>query len=151
MSDRKSLVSMLWLVSSLTLLASVLVVPMRTSGLVTVSSRPICLWRSFAQLMGQPNARLNSAMATDPTLQVNVLPSENEGQVLAVALSEPPANEEHVRAVTLDEPPKNEEKDWADAFDEPRVSFLLPCSFRKVPDRQLIAPPSIISLCPLRC
>jgi hypothetical protein len=36
-------------------------------------------------------------------------------------------------------------------MEEPRVSFLIPWSFRKVPDRQSIAPRSILSLYPLRC
>ena len=121
MPDRKSLVSMLWLTSSLALLASVLVAPIRTSGFVSVSSRPDCLRRNFALPPGQPTTRLGAAMATDAVLEVNALPSENE------------------------------EQDRADALDEPRVSFLIPCSFRKVPDRQLIAPRSILSLYPLRC
>ena len=95
--------------------------PIRTSGFVTVSSRPDCLRRNFALPPGQPTTRLSAAMATDAVLEVNALPSENE------------------------------EQDRADALDEPRVSFLIPCSFRKVPDRQLIAPRSILSLYPLRC
>jgi hypothetical protein len=48
-------------------------------------------------------------------------------------------------------PPESEEQDRADALDEFRVSFLIPCSFRKVPDRQVIAPRSILSFYPLRC
>ena len=60
-------------------------------------------------------------MATDAVLQVDALPSENE------------------------------EQDRADALDGPRVSFLIPYSFRKVSDRQFIAPRSILSLYPLRC
>ena len=60
-------------------------------------------------------------MATDAVLQVNALPSEDE------------------------------EQDRFDALDEPRVSFLIPHSFPKVPDSQLIAPHSILSLYPLRC
>ena len=121
MPDRKSLVSTLWLTSSLALLASVLVAPIRTSGFVTVSSRPDCLRRNFALTTGQPTTRISAAMATDAVLQVKALPSENEDQ------------------------------DRADALDERRVSFLIPSSFRKVPDRQLIAPRSILSLYPLRC
>jgi hypothetical protein len=120
MPDRKSLVSTLWLTSSLALLASVLV-PIRTSGSVCVSCRPDCLPHNFARPPGQPTTRLSAAMATDAVLQVNALPSENE------------------------------EQDRADPLDEPRVSFLIPCSFRKVSDRQLIAPRSILSLYPLRC
>ena len=121
MPDRKSLVSTLWLTSALALLASVLVAPIRTSGFITVSSRPDCLRRNFALPPGQPTTRLGAAMATDADQQVNALPSEEE------------------------------EQDRAEALDEPRVSFLIPCSFRKVPDRQSIAPRSILSLYPLRC
>ncbi len=119
MPDRRSLVSTLWLTSSLALLASVLIAPIRTLGFV--SSRPDCLRRNFALPPGQPTTRLGAAMATDAVLELNALASEDE------------------------------EQDRADALDEPRVSFLIPCSFRKVPDRQLIAPRSILSLYPLRC
>jgi hypothetical protein len=121
MPDRKSLVSMLWLTLSLALLAPVLFAPVRTSGSVSVSSRLDCLPRNFALPPGQPTTRLVVAMATDAVLDVNALRSENE------------------------------EQDGADALDEPRVSFLIPCSFCKVPDRQSIAPRSILSLYPLRC
>jgi hypothetical protein len=121
MPDRKSLVSTLWLTSSLALLAWVPVAPIRTSGFVTVSSRPDCLRRNFALPPGQPTARLSASMATDAVLQVNALPSANE------------------------------EEDRADALDEPRVSFLIPHSFPKAPDCQLIAPHPILSLYPLRC
>jgi hypothetical protein len=121
MPDRKSLISTICLTSSLALLASVLFVPIRTSGFVTDSSRHDCHRRNFALPPGQPTTLLSTAMATAAVLQVNALPSENE------------------------------EQDRADALDEPRVSFLIPCSFRKVPDRQLIAPRSILSLYPLRC
>jgi hypothetical protein len=121
MPDRKSLVSTLWLTSSLALLASVLVTPIRASGFVSASSWPDCLRPNFALPAGQPTTRLIEAIATDALLQVNALPSENE------------------------------EQDRADPLDEPRVSFLSPCSFRKVPDHQLIAPRSIVTLYPLRC
>jgi hypothetical protein len=121
MPDRKSLVSALCLTSSLALLASVLVAPIRTSGFVSVSSRSDCLRRNFALNPGQPTTRLSAAVATDAVPQVNALPSENE------------------------------EQDRADPLDEPRVSFLIPCSFRIVPDRQLIAPPLVFALYPLRC
>jgi hypothetical protein len=121
MPDRKSLVFTLWLTSSLALLASVLVAPIRTSGLVSVSSRPNCLPRNGAIPRGQPTTRLSAAIATDAVLQVNALASENE------------------------------EQDRADPLDESRVTFLIPCSFRKVTDRQLIAARSILSLYPLRC
>ena len=94
---------------------------MRTSGFVTGSSQPVCLCRDFALPPGQPTTRLSTAMAADAVLQVDVLPFENE------------------------------EQERADALDEPRVFFLLPYSFRKIPDRQLIVPRSILSLYPLRC
>ena len=121
MPDRKSLVFLLWVTSSLALLASVLVAPIRTSGFVSVSFRPFCVRRNFAVPPGQPTTRLSAAMAVDGVSQVNALPSENE------------------------------EQDRADPLQEPRVSFLVPSSFRNVPDRQLIAPRSILSLYPLRC
>jgi hypothetical protein len=121
MPDRKSLVSSLWLTLSLALLASVLVGPISTAGFVFVSSRPDCARRNFAPTPGQPTTHLSAGMATDAVLQVNALPSENEEQYRA------------------------------DPLDEPRLSFLIPCSFRKVPDRHLIVPRSILSLYPLRC
>ncbi len=121
MPDRKSLVFTLWLTSSLALLASVLVVPIRTSGSASVSSQPDCLRRNLVQLLGHPTIQISAAMATDAVLEVDVLP------------------------------PESEEQDRADALDEPRVSFLIPCSFRKVPDRQVIAPRSILAFYPLRC
>ena len=46
---------------------------------------------------------------------------------------------------------EDEEQDQVDALDEPRVSFLIPCSFRKIRDSRLIASRSIPSLYPLRC
>lgn len=121
MPDRKLLVSTLGLTSSLALLALMLVVPIRSLGFVTVSSRPDCLRSSFTLLPGQSTTHLGVASTTDAVRKMKALPSENE------------------------------EEDGADALDEPRVSFLSLCSFRKVPHRQLIAPRSILSLYPLRC
>lgn len=121
MPDRKSLVFTLWLTSSLALLASVLVAPIRTLGFVTLSARPDCLRRNYALPPGQATTRLSAAMATDTVPHLNALPSENE------------------------------EQDRADALDEPQISFPIPCSFGKVPNRQLIAPHSIRFLYPLRC
>ena len=121
MSDSKSFVCTLWLTSSLALLASLLVVSVRTSELGSDSSRPDCHRRNFAQAPGQPTTCVSAAMPTDVVLRVIALRSENE------------------------------EQDGADPLDEPRISFLIPCSFRKVPDRQLTAPRSILSLYPLRC
>ncbi len=102
---------------------ALLVAPIRTLGFVTVSSRPDCLRRNFKVALppGQPSTCLSKAMATDAVLEVDALRSESE------------------------------EQERADVLDEPRVSFLIPCSFRKLPDRHLIAPRSILSLYPLRC
>jgi hypothetical protein len=121
MPDRKSLVITLWLISTLALLVSVLVAPIRTSGFVSVSSRPDCLRRNFALPPGQPTPRFRAGVTTDAPLEVDALPSEDE------------------------------EQERADALDEPQVSFLIPCSFRNTPDRQLIVPRSVFSLYPLRC
>lgn len=136
MPNRRSLVSTLLITSSLALLAGVLIGSIRTSGCVTVSSWPDCLHRNLALPPGQHKAHLSAAMATNVVLHVNACPSKNEKQD---------------RADALDKAPENDEQEWADVRDEPRILFLLPGSFRKVPDRQLIAPPSIFSLCPLRC
>ncbi len=121
MPDRNSLVPKLWLLCSLALLASVLLAPMRTAGFVGGSARPDGVLRNLVLPPGPPATYLNAATTKETVVQVNALPSENE------------------------------EQDRADALDEPRVSFLLPCSFRKVPDRQLIVPRSILSHYPLRC
>jgi hypothetical protein len=121
MPDRKSLVSMLWFATSLALMALVVAEPVWTSGLVAVSSQSHTLNRHFALPPGQPTTYLSAARTTNDVLQVNALPSENE------------------------------EQDRPDAPDGSRVSCLIPCSFRKVPDRPLIAPQTILSLYPLRC
>jgi hypothetical protein len=112
---------MLWLSSSLAMLASVLVAPIRTSEFISVFSLSDCVRCNVAVPPGQPTARLKAAMATDAVPQVNALPSENE------------------------------EQDRADPLDEPRVSVLIPCSFRKLPDRQFVAGRWILSRYPLRC
>jgi len=117
MPVRKSLVSTLWLISALTVLAA----PIRTSGFVNVSSQAESLCRHFDLPPAQPTTRLNAAMATDAVLEVDALPSEDE------------------------------EQERPDALAEPRVSFLMPCSFHKLPDRRLIAPRSVLSHYPLRC
>lgn len=121
MPDRKSLVATFWLASSLAILASVPVAPVQTQGFVTLTSQPNCLRRNFALPPDQPTTSFSASMATDAVLHMKALP------------------------------PEDEEQDRVDALDEPRVSFLIPCSFRKVLDRQLIAPRSILSLYPLRC
>ena len=120
MSGRKSLIFALGLIPSLALLTWVLVVPIRSSGLVPVSVRPDCLRLDFALPLGQPTACLSIAMATEAVLQVDAFPSDDE------------------------------EQDRAVAANEPRVSFLIPCSFRKISTRQLIPPRSIHSTYPLR-
>jgi hypothetical protein len=120
-SDRKCLVFTLWLTSSLGLLASVLIAPIRTVGFVSVSSRPDCPRPNFALPPDQPTTHLSAAMAPDDVLRVNALPSEDE------------------------------EQDWADPLANLRVSFLIPRPFRKLPDRDLIAPRAILSHYPLRC
>ena len=121
MPDRKSLVSRLFFTSSLTLLACVLVGPIQTSQIVTVSSLPDCIRLSFALHPNQPTTRLGAAMATHAVLEEDALPYEIE------------------------------EQERADALNDSRVSFLIPSSFRKVPDLQLIVPLSILTLYPLRC
>ncbi len=121
MPDRKSLVSTLWLTSSLALLATVLVAPIRTSEFNTASSRPDGLRRDSALAPGQATIRRDAAMATDAVPQVSALPFEME------------------------------EQDRVEASDEPEVSFLIPSSFPNVPDRQSIAPRPIRSHYPLRC
>ncbi len=121
MLDRKSLVSALWLTSLLMLLAAVFAAPIRASGSVTVSSRPSSLLRNLARPLCQPTTQLSAATATDAVPEVNALPSENE------------------------------ELNGADALDGPRVFLLIPCSFRRVPDRQFIDARSILSHYPLRC
>ena len=133
MPDRKSLAATLWLMSSLALLASVLAAPIRPSGFVAASPRPDGLAAGFAPISGQPAARIGEAMFEDAILRVDALSSENEEPDRSDALAEA------------------EEQDRADALDEPRISFLIPCSFRKIHDRQLIVPRSILSHYPLRC
>src|SRR5215217_8376031 len=117
MPDRKYLACTL----SLTfLLALMLVAPVRTSGSVTVSSRPDCHHRNCARPAGEFTTR-SAAGATDRVLDVKALRAEDE------------------------------EQEKAEALGELRVSFLLPRSFREVPDRQLVAPDSVLSPYPLRC
>ena len=120
MPDRKPLVSTLWFTSALALLSSVLGAPIPMSGFATVSTRPDYVCRDFAPASGQPTTGISAAMATNAVLQVKALPSEDE------------------------------EQDRDHPLNGPRVSFLIPCSFLKVPDRQLTAPHSILSRYPLR-
>jgi len=118
MPDRKYLASALSLPF---LLALMLVAPIRTSGLVTGSSRPDCHHRNCPLPAGELTSRRSAAGATDRVLDVKALRSEDE------------------------------EQEKAEALGEVRVSFLSPRSFREVPDHQLIAPSSILSRYPLRC
>jgi hypothetical protein len=57
----------------------------------------------------------------------------------------------HTGLRVKDLPPLDEERTSESALDEPRVSFKIPGCFRKAPDRQLVAPLSILSLYHLRC
>jgi hypothetical protein len=121
MPDRKRLLSTLRLAFALALLALVVVASIQLSGLETVSSRPDGRRSDFTLPPGRSTACLDAATATDVDRKMKAFSSENE------------------------------EEEGADALIEPRVSFLNLCSFRKVPDYQLIAPRSILSLYPLRC
>lgn len=136
MPDRKSLISTFWLTSTLVLLAAVLVAPIRTPRIHTASSRSAGFHRTCALPPASPKARLSAATVIHTVLQMKALPSENKVQD---------------RADAQDKALENEGPDWAEALNEPRASFFIPGFFRKVSVRQLIAPPSIISLCPLRC
>jgi len=123
-SNRKSFDSTLWLSASLTLLAivaSVLVAPLQTWGVVAVSSLPDCLRGNLAQRTVEPTILSSGLLAPDTVLQVKALASEDEKQRGDSALG------------------------------ESQVSFLMPWCFRKIPNRRLIAPPSILSLYHLRC
>ena len=121
MPNRKCLVSTLWLTTSLALLASVLVAPIRTPAFTTVSSRPDCLRRNFARPPGQPTTLLGEATTMSLILEANALSSEDEEQ-----------NRDNPQG-------------------ESRVPLRTPGSFRKIPDHQLSALGSIDSLYPLRC
>lgn len=121
MPDRKNLVSKFWLLSSLVLLALVVIAPIRTSRFATAASRPDGHRRNLGLPAGHPTARLHAATDADVDLLRNDLSSESE------------------------------EQDWVETLDEPRVSFIIPCSFRTDSDRRLAAARSLLSLHPLRC
>ncbi len=122
MLERKRLVSTLWILfSGLALLVAVFLAPIRTSGFVTVSSRPDCLRRNFALPLGTSTSRLSAVVIPEVALEENALSLEDE------------------------------EQDWVDPLHEPLVSFLPLSSFRKLPDRQSITPPTLLSHYPLRC
>ncbi|WZO97743.1 hypothetical protein EP7_004791 [Isosphaeraceae bacterium EP7] len=124
MPDRKRLVFTLWLTSSLVLLALLafaLVAPIRTSRSVNLSSRPDCLRRTLALPPGLATICRVAPVEIDDFLKLKAISSEDE------------------------------EQDWTDVLAKSCDSFLIPWSFRNLPDRQPIARPSILSLYPLRC
>ena len=87
MPERKSLVSMLCLTSSLALLVWVLVGPIWMSGFVIVSSRPDYVRRNLG--VRQPTTRVSAATSTDAVVKVDALASESEEQERAYALEQP--------------------------------------------------------------
>ncbi len=121
MTIRKSFVPTLWVILALALLASVLGPSSRATAAAT-ATRIASLRRDFTLPPTQPTTRFKAATDPDSVVPVDDFSSD-----------------------------ENEEQDWADALDEPLVSLLSPYSCRKVPDRQLISPHSILSLYPLRC
>ena len=127
-SDRKSLAFTLWLLTSLAMLASMLVTPVRSLGFVAASCSPDAHRGDFALPATQ-----------DPFCFIP-----------AIGIDRPaPAIEAALRVIAL--PFEDEEQDRAAARDEPRVFVLIPCSFRKVIDSKSIAPRPVDSLYPLRC
>ena len=124
MPDRKSLVSALWLTTSLALLASVLVAPIRTSGFFTVSSRPDCLRRNFA-------------LPPSQTTLLNVPPvGTNAGQILALETEEEERDEE-------------QESDWI--LSNVLLRLAPPRSFSRVAYHGLVASHLTQAYFPLRC
>lgn len=126
MDDRKSFDTMLWLISSLTLLtivALVLVALIQSRGSVAVSPLSDCLQGNFAQRTVESTILRNALLAPDAVLK---------GQALA--------------SVGEDEEPRGEA-----ALDAYQVSFLMYWSFRKAPDCRSIAIRSVLSLYQLRC
>jgi hypothetical protein len=124
MSDRKRFGSTFWLRASLTLLAiaaSLLVAPKQTWGGVALTSMPDCLRANFARRTVESTTLSSVYSAPDAVLQLK-----------AIA-------------------PEDEEQNGEFALGESRLSFLMPWCFRKVTDRRLIAPSSILSLYHLRC
>lgn len=123
MPDRKGLVLTLWLSALLAMLAAAASAPIVPHGPESVAASPESALRNLHLPPSRSTVCLNAAMATDAVVQVSALPTDIEEQ----------------------------EQDWAEALDETRVTFLLPCSFRKVVDRQSIVPRSILSHYPIRC
>jgi len=124
MPDRRHFIATLRLLSSLTLLAFVLVASIRLSGAVVASSHPDCLHGISIQAPGQPTTCLDAEMASNAVRRLKALSSENE---------------------------EDEEEERADALVEPRISFRRLCSLREFSERQLIVPRSALSRYPLRC
>ncbi len=120
MAGRTSLVYKLWLLSSLVVLAAVLVAPTRKSGSVDVSSRPDCQCDHFALPQAEPTAHLVAGMAADTALEGNALVCEDE------------------------------EEDRVVVLNEPRASFLIASSFRKWSAHQVLSPRSISYYYPIR-
>jgi len=124
MFDRKSFDSTLWLSVSLTLLAiatSVLVVPVQTWQVVAESSSPDCLRDNFARRTVETTILSSVLLTPDTVLRVKAFA------------------------------PEEEQQGGESALGQSRVSFLMPWCFRKIPDRRLIAPLSVLSLYHLRC
>jgi len=121
MPDRKRLGTILGIASTLVLLAFVLVASARVSRFVAASSRPDTSRSHLTLPPAEPTIYLSEATDTDSVPNLKALTSEDK------------------------------EEDGADALIEPRASLLSLCSFREVPERQLVVPRSIPSLYPLRC
>lgn len=121
MPDRKSLVYTSWLLTSLVLLVWVSITPPRKSGVVVPSSRRDSHRNESSLHQAESTPYLRAAMDAD---------AAPEGASLAW---------------------EEEEQDRVDALDEPRESFLVACSFRKAPTRQVISSRSILSHYPIRC
>ena len=121
MPAQKRLVATLLITCSLTLLATAVVKPIRTTDLATVSLRPNGLQRDFALFPSHPTDCLYAATDVDSKPLVNALPIENE------------------------------ERDWAEARDESRSSWMIFGSFRQRPGRLRIPFRSTNSSYPLRC
>ena len=121
MPDRTKLVSSFFFLSSLTMLACLLVGPIRTSRVLGLSSPVDCVLASSPLPSSQDTILDSAPTTTGAILEEDALPYEIE------------------------------EQERADAIDESRVAFLIPASFRFVADRKLIVPLSISTLYPLRC
>jgi len=122
MPDHNRLGATFGLASSVVLPALVLLASIWPSASVTASSRPDFLRSDFTVSLGHATTYLSATTATNSVRNLKALASENE-----------------------------EEEEGADALVEPRVSFLSLGSFRKVPERKLFSPRSILSHYPLRC